>query len=80
MNDRCRTCEAPIFWAITDGGKRMPVDLRPVDDGNLVIVGLADVPRVTVVEQSAPMLDDPPRYVSHFATCPDAEHHRKAAQ
>ncbi len=77
---RCRSCEAPVFWAVTDGGKRMPVDLQPEDDGNLVIVGMGpdDAARVTVVEPSAPMLGDPPRYRSHFATCPNADHHRKS--
>ena len=41
---KCKTCDARIFWVETDAGKRMPVD----PDGS-----------------------------SHFATCPDANAHRK---
>jgi hypothetical protein len=35
----CHACGAAIVWALTDAGKRMPVDVEPVDDGALEIFG-----------------------------------------
>lgn len=75
----CRSCGAEIFWAETAGGKRMPVDADPVPDGNVIVEDRpGDGLRATVLEPGALMLDDPglPRYVSHFATCPNASQHR----
>lgn len=34
----CKSCGAEIFWAVTQKGKRMPVDTEPREDGNLEIV------------------------------------------
>jgi len=43
----CRSCRAPLVWALTETGRKMPVDLQPVGsvgvliaearDGNLVL-------------------------------------------
>ena len=61
---RCPSCKAEIVWTITSKGKHMPVDAKA--QAGFV---LSD--------------DDPPRaiggaiHVSHFATCPNADHHRK---
>jgi hypothetical protein len=57
----------------------MPVDADPVPDGNLVLSGTAEGvdPVVLVVDPRAQMIDSPPHYVSHFATCPNADQHRK---
>lgn len=57
----------------------MPVDPHPVDDGNVLIVSRPeDGDMILRVLKKG---EDPPpevsRYVSHFATCPDAERHRK---
>jgi hypothetical protein len=30
---RCRDCRAPILWALTDSGRRMPVDAQAVAGG-----------------------------------------------
>lgn len=50
----------------------MPLDLAPVADGNVQLVaGVAHV--LHKDELPAPG----PRYVSHFATCPNARRHRK---
>ncbi len=32
---RCHACRAPIVWALTEAGRRMPVDVDPVDGGEL---------------------------------------------
>ncbi len=75
----CRSCRARVLWVVTDGGKRMPVDADPVPDGTLVIAdrGADDTPHVTSVAPDALLIDDPPRYRSHFATCPNADQHRR---
>lgn len=75
MSESCRRCGAPITWAITEKGRRMPLDRDPVPDGNVVITELAGVrspggmiPRVHVLHKD----ENPPgqRYKAHFATCP----------
>lgn len=39
---RCRTCRAPIFWAIAEAtGRLMPIDAGPVgaEHGNVILTG-----------------------------------------
>ncbi len=60
----CRTCGARILWFRMEGsGKPMPVDA----DALRVIVPTAIDGEGRVVVA----------YRSHFATCPDADQHRK---
>ena len=72
MNE-CRSCGAPIRWARTEKGKRIPLDVEPV--GNLprgaftLAVEGDDLLAKSVFPASY--------YVSHFATCPCADEHRK---
>lgn len=75
---KCRSCGAPIFWAKpVGGGSFMPIDADPVaEGGNIAIVdGAAQVFRGTLLEP--PLPEGAPRYVSHFATCPDAKEWRR---
>lgn len=72
----CRSCGRPIRWARTTKAKRIPIDLAPVDDGNVTLSDDRD-PIATVHPPGQAPLDAGPRYVSHFATCPDADRHRK---
>ena len=69
---RCRTCQAAIFWAtFPASGRRAPIDLEPVANGNLVITGhdmngaLVDVLR----DEGRLFTEDQLRYVNHWATC-----------
>jgi hypothetical protein len=65
-------------WAITEAGKRVPLDAEPVPDGNVLVIGeRMGSPLVTV--GTPPGLLEPPgtRYVAHFATCPDAGEWRR---
>lgn len=74
----CRSCRAPIVWASTVNGRSMPVDRDPVPDGNLILTYPSPGSALAlVVDPDQTMLDDPPRYVSHFVTCPNADQHRK---
>jgi hypothetical protein len=68
--DTCRSCGAPIEWAVTTKGKRIPLDPGTFDEGNIDVVdGIAyTTGQLTTVDR---------RRRSHFATCPNANQHRK---
>lgn len=56
----------------------MPVDADPREDGNVTIEQPSD-PRdppsaIMLIKGPRPPM---PRYVSHFATCPDADFYRR---
>lgn len=66
----CRSCGAEILWVLTAAnGKPMPLDATPNPEGNVELVtGRA------VVHASSPLFATPGSiYMSHFATCPDAD-------
>jgi hypothetical protein len=70
----CRTCGAPIIWAVTQNGRRMPLDADPVASprGWFTIEGAtASGDDLAVAVPSRPI------FVSHFATCPQAAEHRR---
>lgn len=75
----CRSCDAPIIWATSSGGKPMPVDAAITPDGNVELSmqpGLYVGPVATVVP--APTLfDEKPRRKAHFATCPQRDKWRR---
>src|SRR5687768_11927283 len=79
----CRTCDAPIRWVRSQtSGKLMPVDPEPAERGSIVKVGMGTDGVAIVAYLRKGQLDefdDRPRYVSHFATCPDADEHRHAS-
>ena len=66
----CSSCSAQIFWAKTTAGKAMPIDAKPVEDGNVWL----DANQVASVGKP---VAGSLRYVSHFATCKNAAKHRK---
>lgn len=70
--DRCTSCRAPIEWAWTDKGKRIPLDVGEVSGGNLQPFETFGGKLIVRVVHS---LHGSRR--SHFATCPDAAKHRK---
>lgn len=75
----CSTCGAPIEWARTaKAGKAIPLDLGEYSTGNLDVIRREDG---TAVVQVLP-LDEArkigrPLRRSHFASCPDADRHRR---
>ncbi len=80
----CRTCGAPMEWAITARGKPIPLDPEPVENGNIEKTGEFaltrfgdEAPVVRYVDDEQPDLFEQDRFVTHFATCPDAREHRK---
>jgi hypothetical protein len=77
----CRSCHARVIWlTIRPGGRRMPIDVDPVPDGN-IIADLAQAVGVVVPAGALTFLDDTPdeaRYRSHFASCPQAAEWRRS--
>jgi len=82
----CRSCGAPVLWALNGATKRgEPLDAEPRDDGNIEIVAHTEIDgrRVPVAhhltkdERDQHSLIARHRYVSHFATCPNANDWRK---
>jgi hypothetical protein len=69
----CRTCKEPIFWVVTDKGKRMPMDAEPVSSGKWVVRD-GETVRASYIGDK-PYNGD--RYSSHFQTCPQAAEHSR---
>lgn len=65
----CRSCGAAITWAKTTRGENIPLNPMPVVGGNLELVD--GVARVVKPHPAVKL------YVSHFATCAQADAHRK---
>lgn len=79
----CRSCGAAIYWTKTAKGKAMPVDVKPDKQGRLVLYS-TDSGIQSRHEDDAPKYAvrscQDRRYISHFATCPDAKEHRGASR
>ena len=74
----CRSCGAEIRWEVTSAGKRIPLDPRPSPKGNVYLEPGA--PTVTVfgkLHADARSAMAGRLYLSHFATCPNADSHRR---
>ena len=57
----CKSCGAQIRWVTMTSGKKMPLDMPP----QMVVCVTGDCGFIT------------DGYTSHFATCPQADQHRK---
>jgi len=77
---RCRSCGAEVRWALTERGKRMPLDPQPVDDTEreLFVLRGRDQLLPTAVAVPAGAFEEEPHFRSHFASCPHAEQHRRS--
>lgn len=74
---KCKLCGAEIIWTRMQSGKAMPVDaqphyFRPDDDGHFTFI----------TPEGETMKGEPEEmgirgYISHFATCPNADQHRR---
>ena len=76
----CSSCGAAVIWTTTHNGKRMPVDAEPVEDGNVRLRQEGDRVVAEYPGKEHPGLFDDvdrARYVSHFATCPQAQSWRR---
>jgi len=69
----CRSCHQRIWFVRSERGKPLPVDREPDPKGNLVLLG-PDMGQAKVVTPGE--LPEMTRYMSHFATCPEAARFR----
>lgn len=78
MSSRCGSCDAQILWVVSESGKAVPLDLAPDPTGR-VVIETPDDPREAAVGRVLKKGEETtePRFTSHFATCPDAEQHRR---
>ena len=78
---KCKSCGAEIDWIVMKSGRRMPVDPEPVHfsidkinhSGDITLI-TADGMAVTGFKDMSSRLIG---YLSHFATCPNADKHRR---
>lgn len=75
---RCRSCDEPIFFALSVTSQRpMPIDAVPVDHGNVVVRPGKRSPQLYAKIDTSKAHEGEERYTSHFATCAQADHWRR---
>lgn len=66
----CSSCKRSVFWVVmAKSGKRMPVDIAPAANGTIVI----GADGMGYIDRNAGRA----KFVSHFASCPNAAKHRR---
>lgn len=74
----CESCNAQIIWAVTETGKRIPVDAEPVAGGDIELVEQRGSPLARVLG-AASLFDTEDdgaarcTHLNHFDTCPAVE-------
>ncbi|MCK4969039.1 MAG: hypothetical protein KAS77_00875 [Thermoplasmata archaeon] len=64
---KCKTCQQEIVWGMTENNKRVPLD--PAETRYISHDGPGDDRHLYVKMV--------PTHLSHFATCPQADQHRR---
>lgn len=79
MSARCGSCGEAIIWATTDKGKNMPINAVPEEGGNLAVHRLSDTGelRARALKTGDTIADWEKRGTAHWATCVNADLHRK---
>lgn len=76
----CRGCGRPILWIGTPAGKSMPCDPQPVAfwqrKGGMAKIVTPNGEVVSADLDGLPGMESGEGYISHFATCPEAERFR----
>jgi hypothetical protein len=67
---QCRSCGAPIFWAVTERGAKIPMNPAPTEQGFVITAPKKGGP--PLAENRFAQLGEH-YYTSHFATCRDAK-------
>lgn len=76
----CSTCKAPIVWAYTRNGKRIPLDAEATEDGLRAVIspyGNLVATEDQIMGIGVVEVRTPGTFVSHFATCAQAGQHRR---
>lgn len=81
---RCKSCGAEIFWIKMTSGKSMPVDAAPISYSDNLHPSAKGENILTLVTEEGTIVrtvfdpaGDRTGYTSHFATCPNANAHRR---
>lgn len=75
---RCRGCGAEIIWALTEKGKRMPLDAAPSGDGDYVLRSAVFIDGdVTAVRVGTGVVTGEGRHRNHWWTCPERDRFRR---
>ena len=69
----CKSCGAPIFYVASERGNNMPLNSKP--EKRVVLTNEAGYLVKNASEVSVGRVVDV--YISHFATCPNANKHRR---
>ena len=75
----CKSCGAEIIWVKTKAGRAMPCDPTPHNftdkaNGKTFVLKSGEVVRGEICTGNDYVFGV--GYISHFATCPDADRHR----
>lgn len=76
MSAQCTSCGAPIWWARTPKGRRIPIDAESNPKGTIMVID--GVAHVVGSSRTLDPADTGRRWVTHYATCPNAKSHRSA--
>lgn len=76
MTAACKGCGAPIIWAVTDAGARMPLEREPVAEGMYRLTVSNGDARAHFVPKEL-RHDNAPLFIAHWARCPKAKEFRK---
>lgn len=74
--EKCKSCPAQVIWAVTERGKRMPVDVDPMPGANVLLTEQYGQLTAVVVKPHRAFGRTDLR-TSHFVTCPAADQHRR---
>lgn len=75
--EECRSCSAPIIWAITTKATKMPVDAHPSPDGNIAVEQRPGMMPLARVLNTTQRFGRSNLHTSHFASCQQADSWRK---
>lgn len=79
----CRSCRAAITWCRTEKGRKMPVDALPAPatvHAGFVLRDQTSPDGPLAISATRDQLPGEELYVSHFATCPNADQHRSSSR
>ena len=75
---KCKSCGADIIWIKTKNGRSTPCDAKPIPFRESFSGGMKLVTKAgDVVPGNYDGTSDDFAYISHFATCPNADQHRR---
>lgn len=72
MSNNCKSCGAKIVWGKTVNGKSIPIDMYSLPESDKVLL----IDRWNT-GNNIPLIFNPQKHISHFATCPNSNQHRK---